>query len=297
MPAFEQNISVVIPTCNHAHWLPESIESALGQTLKPREVIVVDLRDGSTDNTRELVKRYPVRYVCQPNRGVSDARNYGIQLASGEWVAFLDSDDYWLPRRLELQAAAMRNDEAVGYCGSRRFYPDGRIKEAEYHDAPRAISVLRHHNFIDTSAGMVRRDALLSVGGFNVDSCAGEEWELWLKLARCYKFVGTPDQLLMYRITGSGLSVDPLSPLHSMEYIVAAATSHLPPVERFIAARRMRAVRHTVAALKYRDLGDYDNTIRYALRALAYWPSPFYDRAFKVVLLELGRRLQSKRKG
>lgn len=289
-------ISVVIPTINHAHWLPESIGSALNQTLKPHEVIVVDIAGGSKDNTKEVVSRYPVKYLLQPGRGVSDARNHGLRNATGDWVAFLDSDDYWLPRRLELQAASIK-DEAFGYCATTRFYQDGHTEDMEYYDVPKALSVLRHHNFIDTSAGMVRRDAMERIGGFNQESCAGEEWEAWLKLARHYKFVGIPDRLLMYRVTGTGLSVNPVTALKSMEFIVSAATSHLPPVERFVVAHRMRSVRTALAALKYRDIGEYSRCLHYALRAFAYWPSPFYDKAFKVIALELKRRLTGKKKG
>jgi glycosyltransferase involved in cell wall biosynthesis len=286
-------ISVVIPTINHAHWLPESIESALNQTLKPHEVIVVDIAGGSEDNTKEVVALYPVRYLVQPHRGVSDARNHGIRNSSGDWIAFLDSDDYWLPRRLELQAAAIK-DEAFGYCATTRFYQDGHTEDMEYYDVPKALSVLRHHNFIDTSAGMVRRDAMERIGGFNQESCAGEEWEAWLKLARYYKFVGIPDRLLMYRVTGAGLSVNPETVLRSMDFIVSAASSHLPALERFVVGNRMRSVRTTLAALKYRDRGDYSNCLKYAFRAFAYWPSPFYDKAFKVIALELRRRLTGK---
>lgn len=287
-------ISVVIPTINHAHWLPESIESALNQTLRPHEVIVVDIGGGSKDNTKEVVARYPVKYLLQPGRGVSDARNHGTRNATGDWVAYLDSDDYWLPRRLELQAASIK-DEAFAFCATTRFYPDGHTEDMEYYDVPKALSVLRHHNFIDTSAGMVRRDAMERIGGFNQESCAGEEWEAWLKLARYYKFVGIPDRLLMYRVTGTGLSVNPETPIKSMEFIVDAASSHLPPVQRFVVSHRMRSVRTALAALKYRELGDHSRCLRYAMRAFAYWPSPFYDKAFKVILLELKRRLTGKR--
>src|SRR6185295_19151753 len=93
-------ISVIIPAYNQARWLPECIESALQQTLTAHEIIVVD--DGSTDDTREVVSRYPVRHIYQKNAGVSAARNRGIQEATGEWIALLDGDDYWLPRKLEL---------------------------------------------------------------------------------------------------------------------------------------------------------------------------------------------------
>jgi glycosyltransferase involved in cell wall biosynthesis len=82
MAALEDKISVVIPTYNHSRWLPESVESALRQTLKPLEVIVVD--DGSKDDTRQVVSKYPVTYVYQQNAGLSAARNKGIDTAKGK---------------------------------------------------------------------------------------------------------------------------------------------------------------------------------------------------------------------
>ena len=96
----------------------------------------------------------------------------------------------------------------------------------------------------------------------------------------------------MYRVTGTGIGANPEVALRTMEAVVAAGTEDLPPVRRFIAARRMRSVRTALAAVKYRDVGDYRNALRYALRAFAHWPSPFYDKAFKVLMLELGRRIK-----
>ncbi|MGD9255575.1 MAG: glycosyltransferase family A protein, partial [Chromatiales bacterium] len=96
-------ISVIIPTCNRVETLPRALDSVLAQTLSVDEVIVVD--DGSTDGTADLVRAsYPqVRLLQQPNRGVSAARNRGIRKATGDWIAFLDSDDRWLPAKLEAQ--------------------------------------------------------------------------------------------------------------------------------------------------------------------------------------------------
>jgi hypothetical protein len=214
-----------------------------------------------------------------------------ILLATG-WPSWTRTI-YWLPRRLELQVAAIK-DEAFGYCATTRFYQDGHTEDMEYYNVPEALSVLRHHNFIDTSAalGATRCDGANT--RFNQESCAGEEWEAWLKLARYYKFVGIPDRLLMYRVTGTGLSINPVTALKSMEFIVSAASSHVPPLERFLVAHRMRSVRTALAALKYRDMGEYSQCLHYALRAFAYWPSPFYDKVFKVMLLELKRRLTGK---
>jgi glycosyltransferase involved in cell wall biosynthesis len=280
-------ISVVIPTYDHAHWLPECIESVLHQNLTPHEIIVVD--DGSKDNTREVVSRYPVKYVYQQNAGLSAARNKGISESTGDWIAFLDADDYWLPGKLEKQVAVIR-DESFCYCGFTRLWADGRTKAGEFFDGATAKSVLRHHCCIVPAAVLVKRDAIMQVGGFNEKMPAAEDWEAWLKLSRICKFVGVPERLVMIRITGAGMSANPDIVLRSMEYVVAAGTADLPPVRRFITSRRMRSRRTALAALKYRDKGDYENTLRYALRAFAYWPSPFFDRTFKILLLELGRR-------
>lgn len=96
-------VSVVIPAFNAESFLGEALDSVLGQTARPTEVIVVD--DGSTDGTRALVRRYSdaVRLVTQDNGGAARARNVGARQATGEWLAFLDADDVWLPEKLEKQ--------------------------------------------------------------------------------------------------------------------------------------------------------------------------------------------------
>src|SRR5438874_1624069 len=101
-------VSVVIPTYNSAHYIGEAVQSVLAQTYTNFEVIVVD--DGSTDDTRERLESVAgrIRYLYQPNGGVSKARNRGIQEARGELIAFLDGDDEWLPEKLAKQLAYMR---------------------------------------------------------------------------------------------------------------------------------------------------------------------------------------------
>ena len=94
-------VSVVIPTYNRAHLICETIDSILAQTYKDYEIIVVD--DGSTDNTQEVLKRYgdKVRYFYQQNQGQASAWNFAVRQSSGEYIALLDSDDLWLPQKLE----------------------------------------------------------------------------------------------------------------------------------------------------------------------------------------------------
>lgn len=107
-------VSVIIPTYNRAYILGQAIKSVLEQTYRPVEVVVVD--DGSTDDTRQLVESFgpPVRYLHQPNTGVSPARNHGLREVRGEFVALLDSDDEWLPWKLTAQVELMRKFPDVG---------------------------------------------------------------------------------------------------------------------------------------------------------------------------------------
>ena len=118
---------------------------------------------------------------------------------------------------------------------------------------------LKRRNFIDPSSVLVRRDLVLSVGGFDPNMRAAEDWELWLKLLRVCKFVDVPERLLRYRVTSSSASSDPEIHLNSMERIVAAGTADLTPARRFVESRRMRSVRYSMIAIKYREKGDYRN--------------------------------------
>src|SRR5204863_2461379 len=106
--------SIVIPCYNQAHFLPEAIESALSQTHRPIEVIVVD--DGSPDNAAEVVARYPhVRYVRQENQGLGGARNAGFRVSKGEYIVFLDADDRLTPNALESHLACFAVHSEAGF--------------------------------------------------------------------------------------------------------------------------------------------------------------------------------------
>ena len=112
-------VSVIIPTYNREEYVVKAIDSVLGQKFDDYEFIVVD--DGSTDNTKEIVNKYGdmIRYIYQHNSGVSAARNTGIKLAKGEWVAFLDSDDEWRPDYLLTQIEYGRAESLAFVCRPR----------------------------------------------------------------------------------------------------------------------------------------------------------------------------------
>ena len=114
----EPLVSVIIPTYNRAHYVVEAVESVLAQTHKNIEIIVVD--DGSTDGAEEILDPYKdrIRYFYQENQGVSAARNLGIRNANGQYLAFLDSDDLWLPDKTELQLNFLKENDNYGFVFS-----------------------------------------------------------------------------------------------------------------------------------------------------------------------------------
>lgn len=122
-------VSVVIPTYNRAKYICEAIDSVLAQTYKDHEIIVID--DGSTDNTKELLNKYEtkIKYIYQENKGISAARNAGIKVAKGEYIAFLDSDDLWLSEKLKVQVKALEENKEIGlvYSSMSRIDSSGKF--------------------------------------------------------------------------------------------------------------------------------------------------------------------------
>jgi glycosyltransferase involved in cell wall biosynthesis len=120
-----ESVSVVIPSYNRGHCLPDTIASVLAQTVAPLEILVVD--DGSSDATREICARYPapVRYIWRPNGGASAARNTGMREARGDLIAFLDADDVWEPTKLEVQLALHSAHPEVGWSFTNHVTTDG----------------------------------------------------------------------------------------------------------------------------------------------------------------------------
>jgi glycosyltransferase involved in cell wall biosynthesis len=196
-------ISVVIPTFNRSARVLGAIASVACQTYPDIEIVVVD--DGSTDGTgarlRELVSARPLRVIeVGINEGAPAARNRGIAASAGRWVAFLDSDDVWHPRKLERQIAALSSagaDFGACYTGLAAYDDEGRLRGVSRATEVGDIrAALMTHNLVgSTSSVLIRRDLLTEVGGFAPALRSCQDWDLWVRLSRLTKFACVPEIL------------------------------------------------------------------------------------------------------
>lgn len=204
-------VSVVIPTYNGAAEVRRAIDSALAQA--GCEVEVIPVNDGSTDDTAYVLNSYGsrIRAVHQKNSGPAATRNAGIAAATGDWVAFLDHDDYWQPGKLAAQlAAADRTGADVIYTNAQNFGDVNRVAELRSNPDEMPEGDLFEHllldNFIVVSSTMVRRELLEKVGGFNAPPGV-EDWDLWLRLSTSgAKFAPVREALTMYQWRPGSLS-------------------------------------------------------------------------------------------
>ncbi len=198
-PKSQPDISVIIPAFNRAHTLPKALDSVLSQTLKPREIIVVD--DGSTDETNAVLANYPgLCIISQDNRGVSAARNVGIEKAGGEWLAFLDSDDEWLKEKLEKQWDAICIDDKL-IC---------HTEEIWIRNGKRVNPMKKHQKFggwiyerclplcvISPSSVMIHRSVFEDVGVFDESLEVCEDYDLWLRICAKYSVLFIDEPLIV----------------------------------------------------------------------------------------------------
>lgn len=213
-------ISVVIPAYNRADVLPRAVASVLGQTLPPLEVIVVD--DSSTDETERVVRELDpelVRYVrLQSRSGAQAARNRGIAEARGDWVAFQDSDDEWLPDKLERQMALLAErdfDPWTVVHGTAREPMRGLLEDEED-----ALATLLRRPATLFPALLVSRAALERIGPLDEELPAYHEWDTSLRLARFCRFVAPEEPVFVYHRTSGAISESALADVRGYERVI-----------------------------------------------------------------------------
>ena len=207
-------ISVVIPAYNAGKYICAAIDSILTQTLQPLEVIVTD--DGSTDNTQELIRQYTqdgrIQCILQKNGGISAARNAGIRKGRGEWIALLDADDIWHPRKLELQSAALKQYPDAGLIGCQSYAMDsagnpfGTIPSITREVNVISLPTLLQCVPFNASTAMIRKECIERVGYFPVQFRAAEDMLMWWMIAADYPIYNLRASLAGIRNHSSSLS-------------------------------------------------------------------------------------------
>ena len=227
-------VSVVIPAYNSSKWIAETLESVLAQDYAPFEVIVVD--DGSTDNTADVVRRFGerVRYVFKPNGGQGSARNVGIREAHGAFIAFVDSDDLWAKKKLQLQVELLTKTALLwAYSDVDAFDNDSgnylysfSTKSKQYDGD--VLGPLFLSCFIQSPAPIVHRKIFEDVGYFDESKEIKnrEDWDMWLRISTKYPICRISKPLAYYRVHTSSMT--------GGENPILRLNSHLAVIEKIV---------------------------------------------------------------
>lgn len=206
------NVSVVIPAYNQEKYIDSCIESVRNQTIKVKEIIVVD--DGSTDSTPDKLAAYgeSISLIKQQNGGASSARNRGVQEASCEWIMFLDSDDEIAPDAVETQLKYFaQTNLPFGFCNAQHIDEEGKIQYKRDSENKEELSIIDLPNIFDhmyppTSGIMVKRELFISLGGFDDSLVTAEDTDLLLKAAQASNLQYIKSDLVIVRRCANGLS-------------------------------------------------------------------------------------------
>lgn len=195
------DIAVIIPVYNRAPVIHRALDSVRAQTLSPAQVIVVD--DGSTDNLAELIAReYPeVEYIHQVNRGVSAARNAGIRASHSEWIALLDSDDEWLPQKLQQQFRALERAPGKHLCHTDEIWVRNGIRVNAMNKHRKYGGSIFHHCLplcvISPSSVLLSKHLVDETGLFDEDLPACEDYDYWLRVCAFHEVLYLEDKLII----------------------------------------------------------------------------------------------------
>ena len=311
--AMRKLVSVIIPAYNAAEFLRRTVDSAVNQTYENLEVIIVD--DGSTDETagiaRDLVGKFQnVKYYYKPNGGVSSARNYGIAVARGDYVAFLDADDLWHPIKIASQVLALEeNGERVAACFSlyRIIDLEDRVVRTSWFWPALEFTLSPHIVFQPVGNGssiLVKRDVALEVGGFEEDyiryNAGGcEDLDFELKIAAKYPIRCVPEHHVGYRVYEGNMSSDRVRMARAINMVIErhlARSPHLSALCKNLALARAYEYSleflvnrlHFKAGMKYAYRLLFANPAALSDLVFQRWPRGFVRRLYSATRSHLG---------
>jgi glycosyltransferase involved in cell wall biosynthesis len=273
-------VSVVIPTFNYGHLVGEAVESVLAQTYPHVETIVVD--DGSTDDTRQRLARYGdrIRYHYQPNAGLSAARNTGIELAQGELIAFLDSDDAFHPRKLEIQVDWMQRHPSIGLCAADFLLAETPCWEEVDVERIAAKEITIYQLVMKSQFGacgvLSRRRCFQVSGHFDPALRSVEDRDMWIRIAAHFRIVKLNARLWWYRPTPGSMSRNAARMEH-FERVVLDKAFQMPELRRrWLLRQKAYGLAAASAAYMHLQAGSPRIAVRRLLTSLLYWPLPYF---------------------
>jgi glycosyltransferase involved in cell wall biosynthesis len=278
-------ISVVVPAYNAEKVLSEALESVRRQSFQHHEVIVVD--DGSTDRTGEIARRFcdedsRFKLIRQANAGSAVARNTAIKQAAGEWIAFLDADDFWLPTKLESQINLWKSDPGANLIFTNYWIWSGQEDRfLRYRNARKFpeghFQFLHLENVFGTSTVMIPRELFEKAGPFDPELRGAQDWDLWLRISENgLRARGVWEPQARYRIWPGGVTADRVRNatygVRVMEKAVARSGSspRLKGYRRALRMARARLELSRVHSLMKQSPAEVPRTV---LRAWRCYPS------------------------
>jgi len=233
-------VSVIIPAYNAEKTIQQTIESVLKQTLTDFELIAID--DGSQDATLEIVHsiRDPrIKAFSFSNAGSNPSRNRGLKIAAGEFIAFLDADDLWLPDKLELQLKALQENPqiAVAYSWTDFIDESGQfLYRGMYSTATGDVyKKLLLGNFLESGSNpLIRKQALIEVGGFDESLFACQDTDLYLRLAARYRFISVEKVQILYRRSSDSVSSNVVTLASSWSQVLERAFNEAPESVQYL---------------------------------------------------------------
>lgn len=273
-------VSVVIPTYNCGRYVAEAVQSAFAQTIRPLEIIIVD--DGSTDDTQGRLQPYmgEIVYRFQRKSGVSAARNLGIELARGDYVAFLDADDVWHPRKLEYQMRAFSSHPDLGVLGTTvcnwpatEFPQIDEMAEGSLTIVPWRKLVVR--NYLATSSVLVRRSILVQAGEFDCRMAVAEDRDVWLRLAEIAPVANLNIPLVGYRVVPGSASRQADRAHESMLLLLQKLDERDAWRGDRLLRRKAYSYVFFTSAINFRGDGWSAKALVMAMRSLTWYPWPY----------------------
>lgn len=284
-------VSVIVPVYKVEDYIAQTIQSVLNQTYPHFELLIID--DESSDRSIEICQQFTdprLKIISQTNRGLAGARNTGIRNAKGDYLAFLDGDDLWLPEKLAQHIKHLESSPEVGVSFSRSQFIDRHGNSLGIYQMPKLKGITPEHLLCrnpigNGSAPVIRRETLAAIRFaenrygtvedfyFDENFRQSEDIECWIRIAAqtTWKIEGIPEPLTLYRVNAEGLSANILKQLDSWEQVITKHRHHLPELvaqwEKPARAYQMRYLARRAVRLK-----DGSMAVKLINRALAtHW--------------------------